>query len=221
MCTYLVFRIRWCFGLNVSLGLNVRLGAHLRIRPFNIFLLSLPTKERFNNYLSSKVISQIERSLTFASTELADARKKCVIFPFLSFLGLGEKNTTIIRHIELVRGWGKLKNVRTSTVNFFFPPRPASLLGDCGDKGWRLVWLPIKLTDGNRCTTWVASFWGFSEKTIQPAWHECNACCLLRARFLAFQPVADNTRGTRVEQVVSSFQKILRGSQLTWYSDSN
>jgi len=53
--------------------------------------------------------------------------------------------------------------------------------------------------------------------TIQPPRHECHACCLLRAEFLAFHPVADNTRGTRVEQVVSSFQKILRGSQLTWY----
>ena len=39
----------------------------------------------------------------------------------------------------------------------------------------------------------------------------------LRAGFLAFQPSVDNTRGTRVEQVESSFQKILRGSQLTWY----
>jgi len=55
-------------------------------------------------------------------------------------------------------------------------------------------------------------------KTIQPARHERHACCPLRAGFLAFQPVADNTRGTRVEQVVSSFQKILRGSQLTWYN---
>jgi len=53
--------------------------------------------------------------------------------------------------------------------------------------------------------------------TIQPARHECHACCLLRAGFLAFQPVVDNTRGTRVGQVVSSFQNILRGSQLTWY----
>jgi len=53
--------------------------------------------------------------------------------------------------------------------------------------------------------------------TIQPARHECHACCLLRAGFLAFQPVVDNRRGTRVEQVVSSYQKILRGSQLTWY----
>jgi len=40
--------------------------------------------------------------------------------------------------------------------------------------------------------------------TIQPA--ECHACCL-RAGFLACQPVVDNPRGTRVEQVVSSFQK--------------
>jgi len=53
---------------------------------------------------------------------------------------------------------------------------------------------------------------------IQPARHECHACCLLRAGFLAFQPVVDNTRGTRVGQVISSFQKILRGSQLTRYS---
>jgi len=66
-------------------------------------------------------------------------------------------------------------------------------------------------------TMWVASLCGFSEMKMQPARHECHACCLLRARFLAFQPVVDNTRGTRVEQVVSSFQKILRGSQLTWY----
>jgi len=47
--------------------------------------------------------------------------------------------------------------------------------------------------------------------TIQPARHESNACCLLRAGFLAFQPVVDNTRGTRVEQVVSSFQKDSQG----------
>jgi len=59
--------------------------------------------------------------------------------------------------------------------------------------------------------------WGFSEMTIQRVRHKYHACCLLRARFLAFQPVVDNTRGIRVEQVVSSFQKILRGSQLTWY----
>ena len=65
------------------------------------------------------------------------------------------------------------------------------------------------------CTMWVASPWGFSGMTIQPARHEWHACCLLRAGFVAFQPVADNTCGTRVEQVVSSFQKILRGSQLT------
>jgi len=52
--------------------------------------------------------------------------------------------------------------------------------------------------------------------TIQPARYECHACGLLRAGFLAFQPVVDNACGTRVEQVVSSFQKILRGSQLTW-----
>ena len=64
---------------------------------------------------------------------------------------------------------------------------------------------------------WVASPWGFSEMTIQPARHECLAFCLLRARFLAFQPVVDNTRGTHVEQTESSFQKTLRGLQLTWY----
>jgi len=28
----------------------------------------------------------------------------------------------------------------------------------------------------------------------------------------------DNTRGTRVGQVVSSFRKVLRGSLLTWYT---
>ena len=64
---------------------------------------------------------------------------------------------------------------------------------------------------------WNASPWGFSEKTIQPARHEYHACCLIRAGFLAFQPVVDNTRGTHVEQVVPSFQKILRGSLITWY----
>jgi len=63
----------------------------------------------------------------------------------------------------------------------------------------------------------VASSWGFSEMTIQPARHECHACCQLRAGIPAFQPVVDNTRGTRVGQVVSSFQKFLRGSQHTWY----
>jgi len=65
------------------------------------------------------------------------------------------------------------------------------------------------------CTMRVSSPWGFSEMTIQPARHEYHVCCLLRAEFMAFQPVADNTRGTRVEEVVSSFQKIFRGSQLT------
>jgi len=70
----------------------------------------------------------------------------------------------------------------------------------------------------NTNTMWVASPWGFSEKTIQPARHECHARCLLRAGFLAFQTVVDNTCGPRVEQVVSSFQKLFRGSQLTWYS---
>jgi len=53
--------------------------------------------------------------------------------------------------------------------------------------------------------------------TIQPARHECHACCPLQVEKPGIQPVVGNTRGTRVEQVVSSFQKILRGSQLTWY----
>jgi len=56
--------------------------------------------------------------------------------------------------------------------------------------------------------------------TIQPARYECHACCLLRAGVLPFQPVVDNTPGTRVGQVVSSFQKILSCSQLTWYSSA-
>jgi len=67
----------------------------------------------------------------------------------------------------------------------------------------------------------VASPWGFSEMTIHPARHECHACCLLLAEFLAFQPVKDNTSGTRVEQVVSLFQKILGSSQLTWCDGSH
>jgi len=53
--------------------------------------------------------------------------------------------------------------------------------------------------------------------TIQPARHECHACYPLHAEKPGIQPVVGNTHGTRVEQVVSSFQKILRGSQLTWY----
>jgi len=56
-----------------------------------------------------------------------------------------------------------------------------------------------------------------SEMTIQPARHECHACCQLQAEKPGIQPVVGNTHGTHVEQVVSSFQKILRGSQLTWY----
>jgi len=48
--------------------------------------------------------------------------------------------------------------------------------------------------------------------TIQPARHECHACCPLQAEKSGIQPVADNTHGTHVEQVVSSFQKILRGN---------
>ena len=53
--------------------------------------------------------------------------------------------------------------------------------------------------------------------TVQPARHECHACCPLQAEKPGIQPVLGNTHGTHVEQVVSSFQKILRGSQLTWY----
>ena len=56
--------------------------------------------------------------------------------------------------------------------------------------------------------------------TIQPARHECHACCPLQAEKPGIQPVVGNTHGTHVEQVVSSFQKILRGSQLTWYVGS-
>jgi len=65
---------------------------------------------------------------------------------------------------------------------------------------------------------WVASPWGFSEMTIQPARHECYACCPLQAEKPGIQPVVGNTHGIHVEQVVSPFQKILMGSQLTWYS---
>jgi len=54
--------------------------------------------------------------------------------------------------------------------------------------------------------------------TIQSARHECQACCPLQAEKPGIQPVVGNTHDTHVEQVVSSFQKILRGSQLTWYS---
>jgi len=53
--------------------------------------------------------------------------------------------------------------------------------------------------------------------TIQPARHECYACCPLQAEKPGIQPVVGNTQGIHVEQVVSPFQKILRGSQLTWY----
>jgi len=67
-------------------------------------------------------------------------------------------------------------------------------------------------------TMWVASPWGFSEMTIQLCRHEWHACCPLQAEKPGIQPVVGNTHGTHVEQVVSSFQKILRGSQLTWYT---
>jgi len=56
---------------------------------------------------------------------------------------------------------------------------------------------------------------------IQPARHECHACCPLQAEKQGIQPVVGNTRGTHVEQVVSSFQKFLRGSQLTWQFKKN
>jgi len=52
---------------------------------------------------------------------------------------------------------------------------------------------------------------------IQPARHECYAYCPLQAEKLGIQPTVGNTHGSHVKQVVSSFQKILRGSQLTWY----
>ena len=51
--------------------------------------------------------------------------------------------------------------------------------------------------------------------TIQPARHECHTCCPLQAEKPGIQPVVGNTH---VKQVVSSFQKILRGSELTWYT---
>jgi len=69
-------------------------------------------------------------------------------------------------------------------------------------------------------TMWVASPWGFSGMTIQPARHECHAYCPLQAEKPGIQPVVGNTHGTHVEQVVSSFQKIRRGSQLAWYMES-
>jgi len=39
----------------------------------------------------------------------------------------------------------------------------------------------------------------FSEMTIQPAQHECYACCPLQAEEQGFQPAVGNTHGTRVE----------------------
>jgi len=69
----------------------------------------------------------------------------------------------------------------------------------------------------NKHTMWVASPWGFSEMTIQSSRHECHACCPQQAGKPGIQPVVGKTQGTHVEQVVSSFQKILRGLQLTWY----
>jgi len=52
---------------------------------------------------------------------------------------------------------------------------------------------------------------------IQPARHECHACCPLQAEKLGIQSVVGNTHGSHVKQVVSSFQEMLRGSQLAWY----
>jgi len=57
--------------------------------------------------------------------------------------------------------------------------------------------------------------------TIQPARHECHACYPLQAEKPGIHHVVGNTHGTHVEQVVSSFQKILRGSQLTWYKEEH
>jgi len=54
--------------------------------------------------------------------------------------------------------------------------------------------------------------------TIHPR-HECHACCPLRAEKPGIQRVVGNTHATHVGQVVSSFQKILRGSQLGTASD--
>jgi len=51
--------------------------------------------------------------------------------------------------------------------------------------------------------------------TMQPARHECDASCLLQVEKLGNQLVAGNMRGTHVKRVASSFQTILRGSQLT------
>ena len=68
------------------------------------------------------------------------------------------------------------------------------------------------------CTMWAASNWGFSETTIQPARHECQACCPLQAEKAGLQPAVGNKHGTHIAQVVSSLQKILWGSKLTWYT---
>jgi len=53
--------------------------------------------------------------------------------------------------------------------------------------------------------------------TIQPARPEGHASCPLHAEKPGIQPIVGSTQGTHAEQVVSSYQKILRGSQLTWY----
>ena len=86
---------------------------------------------------------------------------------------------------------------------------------------WQRDWpLSLDNTFETESTTWVASPWGFSGMTIQPALYECHACCSLQAGKPGIQPVVGNTHATHVEQNVSSFQKILRGSQLTWYTNS-
>jgi len=38
--------------------------------------------------------------------------------------------------------------------------------------------------------------------TVQPARHECHACCPLQAGKQGIQPIVGNTHGTHVEQVI-------------------
>ena len=45
-------------------------------------------------------------------------------------------------------------------------------------------------------------------------WDGVNSLCLLRAQKLGLQPTIGDTRGTRVEQDVSSLPKVLRGPSL-------
>jgi len=70
-------------------------------------------------------------------------------------------------------------------------------------------------------TMWVASPWGFSDMTVQPARHGWHTCCPLQAENPGIQHIVSNTHVTHVEQVVSSFQKILRSLQLTRYIYQN